>query len=220
MKNVILTGATGMVGRHVLEECLTNPEISKVTSILRRPSGITHEKLSEVVITDFMDYSNIEDHFKNQNIAIYCLAAYAGKVKREEYKKITVDYTRSFAEVLKKNSTGTTFCLFSASGADSKETSRMMFARVKGAAENVVLRQQFPQTYIFRPGYIYPVIKRKEPHFTFYIVRWLYPILKRVFPDAVITSVQLAKALVSTGIYGGNQTIFENKDIKRMFIKK
>jgi len=216
MKNVLITGATGLVGGNVLQACLQNEEVGNVVSLLRRPSGITHKKLTEVIVKDFTDYTDLEGNFKDIDIAFFCLAVYAGKVSKEKYREITVDYSESFTSVLKRQSPDATFCLFSAAGADSKEESKMMFARDKGAAENTVLRLQFPQTYIFRPGYIYPVVKRKEPSVTYRIVRRLYPLLKAIYPDGVVTSVHLGKAIFTIGLQGGDQTIFENKEIRKI----
>lgn len=75
---------------------------------------------------------------------------------------------------------------------------------------------EFPGTYIFRPGYIYPVTPRKEPNAAYKITRAIYPLLKRIYPGGVITSVDLANAIFKTGLEGGEKIIFENKDIKRI----
>jgi uncharacterized protein YbjT (DUF2867 family) len=202
-----------MVGSNVLKACLESDEIGRLISFLRRPSGMEHPKLKEIVIDDFLDYSANEDLFKNVDIAFFCLAVYAGKVSKAEYRKITVDYTRAFASTLKEQSPEASFCLFGAAGADSSEKSRMQFARDKGAAENVVRELGFPSTYIFRPGYIYPVEKRKEPSIMYGLSRRMYPLLKAIYPNGVITSEQLGRAMFKTGLNGGDQIIYENRDI-------
>ncbi|MEW8470363.1 MAG: NAD-dependent epimerase/dehydratase family protein [Candidatus Thiodiazotropha sp.] len=43
-KNVLITGATGMIGSLVLKHCLESDEVASVISLARRPSGIQHEK--------------------------------------------------------------------------------------------------------------------------------------------------------------------------------
>jgi nucleoside-diphosphate-sugar epimerase len=214
MKNVIIAGATGMVGGLVLQECLHNPDIHKVTIIVRRSTGIANTKLMEVIHNDFTDYASIEEHFKNQDIAYYCIGVYTGTVSRDEFRKITVDYTKAFAEVLKKHSPGATFCFLSGEGADQTETSRVTFAKDKGIAENFLIGQNFGQTYIFRPAYIYPSTPRREPDVSYRIMRALYPIFKTIYPNGVITSDDLARAMLITGLNGGNKTIIENRNIK------
>lgn len=140
MKNVILTGGTGMIGGLVLQECIKSPDIKKVISIVRRPTGIKHKKLTEIVHDDFLDYSKIETQCKNIDVAYYCLGVYTGAVPREKFREITVGYTKAFASALRKISPKATFCFLSGVGADRKEKSRMMFAQDKGIAENFLLR--------------------------------------------------------------------------------
>jgi len=219
MKTAIITGATGMTGGLVLQECLNSPEIGKVISIGRRASGLRHEKLTEVIHTNFLDYSTIEEHFENIDIAYFCIGVYTGAVSRDEFRTITIDYTKSFANMLKSKSPGATFCFLSGAGADQKEKSRMMFAKDKGIAENFLIRQQFRQLHIFRPAYIYPVTPRKEPNFTYKLSRKLYPLLKALIPNGVIPSTDLAEAIFIAGLKGHTKTVLENKDIRNINLK-
>ena len=50
---VLITGATGMIGNLVLQHCLESDAVDSVVSLLRRPSGIQHQKLEEIIIDDF-----------------------------------------------------------------------------------------------------------------------------------------------------------------------
>jgi len=217
-KTVLITGASGMVGGLVLQECLDSSEISKVISIGRKSTGIQHDKLTEVIHKNFLDYSVVTDYFKNIDVAYYCIGVYTGAVPRDEFRLITIDYTKAFAEILKEQSPGATFCFLSGAGADQKEKSRMMFAMDKGIAENFLINQNFKQLYIFRPAYIYPVTPRKEPNFTYKLSRKLYPLLKTVMPNSVIRSTDLAKAIFKVGVNGNSKTILENKHIKQALL--
>ena len=216
MKNVIITGASGMIGGLILQECINSPEIGKITSLVRRSCGIEHEKLREVIIDDFTDYVGHEEHFKNQDIAYYCIGVYTGAVPRDEFRKITIDYTLAFAEFLKQHSPNATFCFLSGQGADQTEKSRLMFAKDKGTAENYLASMEFGQTYIFRPAYIYPVTPRKEPNWAYDILRAIYPVLKAIYPNGVITSTQLARAMFQIGLKGAGKIVLENEDIKQI----
>lgn len=60
--NVILFGATGMVGQGVLRECLLDPSIQHILSIVRGPTGQQGAELTELVHKGFFDYSSIESH--------------------------------------------------------------------------------------------------------------------------------------------------------------
>ena len=64
---VIIAGGTRMVGRLVLQKCLGSENINKVVSIVRKPTGISHHKLSEVVAENLEDYAN---HGHDQHIFI------------------------------------------------------------------------------------------------------------------------------------------------------
>jgi uncharacterized protein YbjT (DUF2867 family) len=217
MKNVIITGSNGMIGGLILSYCLGRNDVSKVTSIVRRKSGIDHPKLVEIIHSDFLDYSSIPEHFKNQDIAFYCIGVYTGQVPKDEFRKITVDYTEAFAKTLRTNSVKTTFCFLSGAGADPSGKSSMMFARDKGVAENILMSLKFDQTYIFRPAYIYPVTPRKEPNFSYKLFRFLYkPLLSWIYPNGSVTSENLAKAMVKVGFEGAPKVVLENKDIREL----
>ncbi len=214
MKKIIITGATGMVGNIALNTCLKSEDIESVISIGRKSVGFTHPKLTEIIHSDFLDFKDIENAFENIDVAIYCLGVYTGAVDRATFKTINVDFTKAFADTLKKKSPHSTFCFLSGQGADSTEKSRIAFAKDKGMAENIILALNFSNTYIFRPAYIYPVTPRKEPNFSYRIFRKLYPLMKTIYPKGVIPSVTLGKAMVAAGLSGATKTILENEDIK------
>ncbi len=215
MKNIIITGSNGMIGKLVLENCLNREDVKTVTSITRKSIGIKHPKLFEIIHDNYLDYSKIENQLKNQDVCFYCIGVYTGQVPSAEFKKITVDFTRAFANALRKNNNETTFCFLSGQGADSSEKSSILFAREKGIAENILLNLKFKHTHIFRPGYIYPETPRKEPNWTYSLMRTLYKPISMIYPNMGVTSTQLANKMIAVGINGGNKTIFENKDIRQ-----
>ena len=95
----------------------------------------------------------------------------------------------------------------------------MAFARYKGEAEKILLGSGFPRLYIFRPAYIYPVKPRKEPNFSYRILRSVYPVFQLLFPNQVIRSDDLAKSMVDVAIRTGastEQLVLENRDIRKM----
>ena len=213
MKSVLICGSSGMIGGLVLKQCLASAEIDKVTSIVRRASGLNDPKLNEVIHDNFLDYSAIDSHFSDQDIIFYCIGVYTGQVRDEQFKKITVDFTKAFADTLKQQSPQATFCFLSGSGADQSVKSRISFARYKGMAENYLIEREFPQLFIFRPAYIYPVEKRKEPNLSYTVFRYLYSLFKLLGKKYSVKSTELAKAMFIAGTKGAEQTILENEDI-------
>ncbi len=214
---ILITGATGMVGGLVLNHCLEDARVSKVVSIGRRKVEIQHAKLEQVVHEDFMNLDPIDAQFINADAAIFCLGAYTGAVPDDVFKQITFDYVKHFADELHEHNPHATFCLLSGSGADQKEKSKVSFAKYKGMAENYVLSKNFPKVYLFRPGYIFPVQKRKEPNFMYTISRSLYPLIRIMGRNASIKSTELAYAMFKATLDGTDKVVLENKDIRYFF---
>lgn len=216
MKQVLIAGTNGMIGSAILHLCLLDPEIEKVISITRQTIRVSHPKLFQVFHPEFTDFTPISNHFSDIDICFYCVGVYTGQVSRDLFRKITVDFTVAFAEMLIKQSPAAGFCFLSGQGADSSEKSKVMFALDKGIAENNLIRLGFSRLSIFRPGYIYPVQPRKEPNLLYRVSRLVYPFLKYLYPNIGITSTDLAYAMFYIGMQGGIQTIYENRDIRKI----
>lgn len=219
-KKVILTGATGMVGSLVLKQCLEGREVSHVTSLARRTSGVKHDKLGEVIMDDFLNLDENASYFQSVDIVFYCLGVYTGAADREQFRRITVEYPETLAKILFKNSPDISFCLLSGSGADRSERSRLPFAKDKGVIENRLAKMGFKSFHAFRPAYIYPVTPRNEPNISYKLSRFLYPLLKRLGANVSIKSTELAAAMFNVGINGCDLEILENKDILNLTVKE
>lgn len=202
-----------MIGSLIIKKCLLSGEVEHVLSLVRKPSGYNNSKLTEIIVNDFEDYECISGAFSDIDAAFFCIGAYTGNVPDEELKKITVDYAVAFAKTLKECSPDANLCLLSGDGADRTGKSKIVFARYKGIAEETIAQMGL-KFYAFRPSYIYPVTKRKEPNFAYVIFRLLYPIIKMFGKKFSIKSTELAAAMFSTGLYGGDKEIFRNSDIK------
>jgi uncharacterized protein YbjT (DUF2867 family) len=216
---IVIVGATGMVGGYALRYALNRAAVGRVTAIGRRKLGISHPKLNEVLHQDFADCSTLAEALSGQDAAVFCLGAYTGAVPDAELRMITVDYTVEFARVLRASSPGAAFSFLSGNGADPTERSRMAFARYKGEAENALLAAGFPHVYIFRPAYIYPVEPRKEPNFSYRLLRAVYPAFRVLFPNQVIPADDLGRAMVDVVVRGTaehERVVFENRDIRAM----
>jgi uncharacterized protein YbjT (DUF2867 family) len=214
-----IVGATGMVGGYALRYALDHPAVERVTSISRRKTGVSHPKLDEVLHQEFSDCSELAQTLAGEDAAVFCLGTYTGSVTDAEMRTITVDYTVEFARVFRRSSPDASFSFLSGNGADPTGRSRMAFARYKGEAEKALLEAEFPRLYIFRPAYIYPVEPRKEPNFSYRLLRSVYPVFQLLFPNQVIRADDLAKAMVDIAIRAGAGTervILENRDIRSM----
>ncbi len=168
-KKVIITGATGMVGKGVLLECLDHEVIDEVLVIGRNSIGFEHPKLKEMIQKDFTDFSNVKDQLAGYDACYFCLGISAAGLNEEQYKKITYDFTLALASPLLELNSEMTFIYVSGQGTDSSEKGRMMWARVKGKTENEILNLGFKQAFAFRPGAIIPLrgIKSRTKSYQF-----------------------------------------------------
>jgi uncharacterized protein YbjT (DUF2867 family) len=215
--SLVIVGASGMVGGYALRYALDNPAIGVLTVIGRKKLGLTHPKLKEVLHPDFADCSALAQPLTGQDAAIFCVGVYTGAVPDPEFRKITVDYTIEFARVLRASSPAAAFSFLSGMGADQTGRSRVPFARYKGEAENALLAAGFHRLYIFRPAYIYPVEPRKEPNFSYRLLRAIYPVFRRLFPNQVIPADDVARAMVDaavSGKRGRESVVLENREIR------
>jgi uncharacterized protein YbjT (DUF2867 family) len=216
---LVIVGATGMVGGYALRYALDHLSVGVVTAISRKPTGLTHPKLNEVLHQDFADCSALASALSGQDAAVFCLGVYTGAVPDAELRRITVDYTVEFARVLRASSPNATFAFLSGSGADPTGRSRLPFARYKGEAENALAAAGFPRVYMFRPAYIYPVQPRREPNFSYRLLRAIYPAFRVLFPNQVIPADDLARTMVDAAVRGtgeGRQLVLENRDIRHL----
>ena len=218
--NVILFGATGMVGQGVLRECLLDPDVQQILSIVRSPSGQHDPKLRELIHTDFFDYSAIEAQLTSFDACFFCLGVSSAGMDEAKYTHLTYDLTLAAATTLAKLNANMTFIYVSGAGTDSTERGRIMWARVKGKTENDLLKLPFRAAYMFRPGFIQPLhgIRSKTRLYqTFYtILNPILPLLKSAFPKSVTTTEQLSRAMLKVSRSGVPRPILESQDINSL----
>jgi uncharacterized protein YbjT (DUF2867 family) len=214
--NVILFGATGMVGQGVLRECLLDPEVERVLTIGRRSTGTEHEKLRAIVHDDFTDFTSIEGELFDYDACFFCLGVSSAGMKEDEYTRITYDVTLAAARALVKKKPTMTFIYVSGAGTDSTERGRTMWARVKGRTENALLAMPF-KGFMFRPGYIHPMHgvapSAKLVRAVYAVAAPLYPIWKTLFPNHVMTTEELGRAMLEVAKRGAPKRILEIQDI-------
>jgi nucleoside-diphosphate-sugar epimerase len=215
--NVIIFGASGMIGQGALRECLQDPLVTGVLTVGRRPLGQTHRKLRDLVHDDFSNFSSVEKELSGFDACFYCLGVTSAGMSEADYRRVTYDTTLSVAEVLVRNNPGMTFVFVSGTGADSTERGALMWARVKGAAENAVLALPFKAVYVFRPGFVQPLhgIKSRTNLYNaaYVLTAPIFPLLKAIAPRYLTTTEEIGRAMISVAAHGSATRIFENPDI-------
>ncbi len=217
MKKVIITGATGMVGKGILLECLDHNEISEVLSIGRNNIGMDHPKLKELVHKDFSDFSLVKNQLKDYDACYYSLGISAAGLTEEAYTTISHDYTLALANILFENNPHMTFNYVSGEGTDSSEKGRMMWARVKGKTENDLLKIGFKQATMFRPGMIIPLkgikSRTKSYQFMYDYLMWFVKLIKVMAPNSVVNTTQIGLAMINSMLKGYDEKVLKPKDI-------
>jgi uncharacterized protein YbjT (DUF2867 family) len=211
---VILTGATGMVGEGVLLECLSNPLVERVLSVSRRPCGRTHAKLSELLVPDFRELGAAEVELAGHDACFYCAGISSVGMSEADYTVVTYDTPLAFASTLSRLNPSMTFVHVSGAHTDGSEQGKVMWARVKGKAENAFFRLPFKGVYNFRPSLMKPTPGQKRVKGGYYLIRVLYPLLNLVFPGMPLSDV--ARAMINAVRYGAPKGVLEVPDLREL----
>ena len=214
---VIITGATGMVGKGVLLECLDSNDITEVLHIGRRSLGMNHSKLKELIHKDFSEFASVKDQLIGFDACYHCMGVSAANMSKADYKIMTYDYSLALASTLYKINPNATFIYVSGQGTDSSEKGRQMWARVKGKTENDILALGFKQAFMFRPGMIIP-LRGIEPSSKLYktLIKnlgWLIWLTKKLAPNSVVNTTQIGLAMIQATKQGFMNSIVNPKDI-------
>ena len=214
-KHVIITGATGMVGKGVLLECLESDVIDKITVIGRSSIGMQHQKLNELLLPDLLLVETLAAQMGKPDACFHCMGVSAVGLSELEYTSLTLDITKALADTCYSINAEMVFNYVSGTGTDSTEQGRSMWARVKGRTENYVLQKGFANAYMFRPGAIIPekgITSRTGWYNFFYtIMRPLFPLFKK--SKNVTTTTKLGAAMINTLFTKPQKLHLENKDI-------
>jgi uncharacterized protein YbjT (DUF2867 family) len=215
--NIVLFGATGMVGQGVLRECLLDPEVQLTQTVGRSATGVPHPRLREIVHADLWQCQSIESDLSGFDACFFCLGASAGGLSETEYKRITYDITVAAADVLCRLNPKMTFIYVSGAGTDSSERGKIMWARIKGKTENALLKMPFAAVYMFRPGMIQPldgIQSKTKMYRVFYkLAKPVMSLLRSAFPNRVVTTKQIGQAMLNVARNGYPKQILESKDI-------
>ena len=217
---VILFGATGMVGQGVLRECLLDPGVERVLAVGRTATPQREEKLHDLVVANFLDFSAVERELSGYDACFFCLGITSAGMTEADYRRVTYDFALAAAQTLVRINPEMTFVFVSGAGADSTGRGRVMWARVKGQTENALLALPFKGVYVFRPAAIQPLhgIRSKTSwiNAVYAVLGPLYPVFKRLVPDYVTTTEQVGRAMLVVARRGAPKRVLENADINRL----
>ncbi|MFL9925157.1 epimerase [Herbaspirillum lusitanum] len=226
--NVLIFGASGMLGHGVLRECLLADDVALVQVIGRSELDTSRlgvdamhlRKLQQVVQPDLFDYRQIENRLKNFDACFFCLGVSSGGMREADYRLLTYDLTLAAAQVLARLNPQMTFTYVSGASTDSSEQGKSMWARVKGRTENALLRLPFKAAYMFRPGVIQALhgARSRTPLYRIFYVfaAPLMPLARRLMPDQVLTTEVIGRAMLNVARHGADRRLLESPDINRL----
>ncbi len=214
---VIVTGASGMIGKGVLLECLDHKDTTGVLSIGRRKLELDHPKLKQLVHADFSEFESVAHELKGYDACYHCMGVSSAGMNEADYTKMTHTYSMALAKVLVKLNPQMTMTYVSGVGTDSTENGRTMWARVKGKTENDIIGLGFNQAFAFRPGAIIPLrgIEPSSKLYRFLInnLTWLIHLIKKMAPNSVVNTTQIGLAMINVTKNGYGHKIIFPKDI-------
>src|SRR5262249_10979369 len=216
----LLFGATGMIGRGVLRECLLASDVDRVVTIGRTATGVANPKLREIVHADLWNFKPVEAELAGFDACFFCLGITSAGMSEADYTRVTHDITIAAATVLVRLNPAMTFVFVSGAGTDSTERGRLMWARVKGRTENALLRMPFKAAYMFRPGVVQPlhgIRSRTAAYRILYtLTAPLIPLLRRIFPNQILTTEEMGRAMLNAVRHGAPTRVLESRDMRQL----
>jgi len=168
-KNVLLIGASGLIGSELVQLLLRDDKIKSLKVFVRKTLAITDQKLREILV----DFEHLED-FKHefQGDALFCCIGTTRKKTPDlaAYKAIDYGIVLAVANLARSNQVPQVH-LVSAIGA--AVSSKIFYNRLKGEIEKDLLQLNFPTTVIYQPAML--IGKRSESRPAEFIVQKLMP---------------------------------------------
>lgn len=206
-----------MVGQGVLRECIRDRDIDTILLISRNMIQQRHEKIKQIYLKDFMNFSSIEADLAGYDACFYCLGVSAFGMTEAAYQRITFDYTLAAAKVLVRLNPQMTFIYVSGVGTDSSEKGSRMWARVKGRTENALIQLPFKGAYMFRPGFIQPLhgikSKTKLYQIPYTLLSPILPLVRYLIPSKILTTEKVGRAMIRVAKSGFSKRILNPEDI-------
>jgi uncharacterized protein YbjT (DUF2867 family) len=216
--DILIFGATGMVGQSVLRECLSASDVKRVVAVGRQSTGILHQRLSEIVTPDLTNLEAHRDRLAPFDACFFCLGVSSVGMNEPDYARVTYDLTMSVAQLLLRENPQMIFIYVSGAGTDSTEQAKSMWARVKGRTENALIALGFKGAYMFRPGVIQPMnaVRSKTTAYrvAYVLAKPLFGIMRTFWPQSIVTSEQIGLAMLGVARRGYALAILEVPDIQ------
>ena len=200
-----------MVGEGVMLECLENEAVEKVLSVSRKPTNHTHPKLEQLLVPDFRQLGDVQANLTGYDACFYCAGVSSVGMSEADYTAVAYDTPVAFATTLASLNPNMVFTHVTGAHTDGSEKGKVMWARVKGRAENALVRLPFKGVYNFRPGLMTPKPGQKHLKTLFRAALVLAPLMKLFLP--ALTLEQVGRAMIRCVESGAPKQVLEVPDI-------
>ena len=196
-RTVNVIGASGLVGRRLVEQLLSEPAVGTIRIFTRRSTGFEHPRIEEHVI----DFENVES-WKNlvRGDVLYSTLGttlrQAGS--KEAQYKVDFTYQYQFARAAAANGVRA-YVLVSSAGADPE--SMIFYSRMKGELDAAVERMPFEHCTILRPSILEGERERTRPaeriagHIMKFVTRYIFKKYRPISGDVV------ARAMINASLH-------------------
>jgi uncharacterized protein YbjT (DUF2867 family) len=213
---ILITGGTGMVGEGVLLHCLGDPRVEQVVSLSRRSLNRTHPKLTELLVPDFLRLDAVESQLAGYDACFWCAGISSVGLSEVDYTRTTYQAPLHVATALARLNPGMVLVHVSGRATDTTEQGPVMWARVKGRAENALMKLPFRAVYNVRPALMKPVVGQRSVKPVFKPVLWLYPVWKALFPGLAMTLDEVGQAMLRCVVDGAPKQVLEVVDLQAL----
>ena len=219
---VLILGASGLVGRGVLRECLLDSDVTAVKLIGRSKIDpafhLPTTKLTELVMPDMFDYTKVEPELTGFDACFICLGIAAKDMSNEvQYERITYTLTTAAAQVVGRLNPNITITYVSGAGTDGTGQSKSLWVRVKGKTEQALLALPIKQAVMFRPLAVQAmngeVAKNVLYRVAFLLASPVISIVRKLFPKCIVTTEQMGRAMLKVAKTGSDKSVLESADI-------
>lgn len=214
--DVLMTGASGLVGQGVLRACQASADVERVTALVRR-SGSVADGVEEIVLPDFLHADAIGDQLAGFDACFYCAGAPPMGTPEPEYRAVTLEATLAVARAWAAANPQGRF--FYVSGAHANPDSVFMPLRIKGETERALASLPI-RTVMLRPGGVRPVAGTGTRHGMLKpLYRFGGPLMKlaaQVTPSLMTSNETLGRAMIELARMPHPPAVVECADINRL----
>lgn len=199
MRQVVITGATGVVGSRALQHLLERADLSRVIALGRRPLEVQHAKLTSKVV-DLRDVDALAKEIPEGTSAAICGLGTTIKQagSQEAFRAVDLDAVVAFGKAARQRGVPR-FVLVSAIGADPR--SSIFYSRTKGEAEAGLSALGFEQLTFLHPSFIDDEGTRRDDRLGerlgLPVAKALFSLVGQTHKYAPIKAVTLGRAAVA-----------------------